>query len=404
MLMKDTTVRRMEETIMKYISRNSEVMARNKLENLRKVFGNEATMSLVPYIAQSVIQLPVLFPGKSLEMLKRGEEKTVGLTRLQISCLVANMFFCTIQTNSELSRQFDGHFTGRRAPTGPLTFVFWLGSVTGPTDIYLNSLVNYFTDVQKMTEEKLNEIVSFERLVCKDDKMWNPEGSNTKILDVEVHLQGRIGDKEQVEIDFANQYVGFGTTGTQEELMLGTSLESCAIVLFNEVLEPHEAIVMVGAKKYGDFSGYGGSATYMGPFQGNWDWKNRKIIAIDALCGPRDQLGDSTMRRELRKAWIGFKAGKGQYLSTGHWGCGAFGGDQEIKCLVQVMAASMAGVEKLDFYSFGDQKFYNKFVAAVRATKEKNTCWLWEKIVQFRHLSGVRSVLDFVATENKLVD
>ena len=37
--------------------------------------------------------------------------------------------------------------------------------------------------------------------------------------------------------------------------MLGTSAEACVIVLFNEVLDAHEAVVMVGAKKYGDFSG-----------------------------------------------------------------------------------------------------------------------------------------------------
>lgn len=402
MLMKAATMNKMEEIILKYISRNSEIMARNKLENLRKVFGTEANMSLIPFIAQTVIQLPLLFPGKSLEMLQRGVEKTIELTRLQISCLVANMFFCTIQANSDLARQYSGHFTGERAPTGPLTFVFWLRSVTGPTTIYLNSLVNYFTDVKNMSEEKLNEVVSFKRLVCTDDKVWNPEGSITQILDVEVHLQGRIGDMEQIEIDFANKFVGFGTTGTQEELMLGTSLESCVIVLFNEVLEPHEAIFIVGAKKYGDFSGYGGGARYIGPFQDNWNWNKRKIIAIDAICGPRDQLGDFTMRRELKKAWVGFKAGKGDNVSTGHWGCGAFGGDQEVKCLVQVMAASLAGVNKLDFYSFGDQNFYCKFVAAMSAAKKKDVGWLWEKIVQFRQVHMVQSLLDFVAVENKL--
>jgi len=35
-------------------------------------------------------------------------------------------------------------------------------------------------------------------------------------LKTEVHLEGRIGDLEDhVEIDFANQNVGFGRTGTQ---------------------------------------------------------------------------------------------------------------------------------------------------------------------------------------------
>jgi len=405
-LMKEVTVTRMEEIILKYISRNSnlKVIARSKLENLRKVFNNESTMRLVPGMAQAVLQLPVLFPGKSLEMLKRGEEKSVKLTRLQISCLLANMFFCTIQENDTLAKQnYRGHFTGERAPTGPLTFVFWLKSISGPTTIYLNSLVNYFKEVQTMTDAKLNETVNFERLVCKDDKVWNPKDSTAMIVDIEVHFEGRIGDKEQVEVDFANKHVGFGTTGTQEELMLGTSPESCPIVLFNEVLEPSEAIVMVGAKKYGDFTGYGHRAVYTGPFQGDWDWRNRKIIAIDAIAGPMNQLGDTTMWRELKKAWVGYKAGEGDSISTGHWGCGAFGGDQDVKCLVQVMAASLAGVKKLDFYSFGDQKFYSKFVAAMRAAKDKDVGWIWEKIVQFRKLPpGGQSVLEFISKEDTL--
>ena len=45
-------------------------------------------------------------------------------------------------------------------------------------------------------------------------------------------------------MDFANKNVGFGTTGTQEELILGTSPETCPIVLFNETLEDNEAIVI----------------------------------------------------------------------------------------------------------------------------------------------------------------
>ena len=85
-LMKEATVTRMEETILKYIGRNCglKVTAQNELENLRKVFDNESTMSIVPFIAKLVLQLPVLFPGKCLEMLRRREQKFVQLTRLQV--------------------------------------------------------------------------------------------------------------------------------------------------------------------------------------------------------------------------------------------------------------------------------------------------------------------------------
>ena len=61
------------------------------------------------------------------------------------------------------------------------------------------------------------------------------------------------------------------------------------------------------------------------------------------------------MTRELCKAWTGFRSVKGHVVATGHWGCGAFGGDPNIKCLLQVMAASMAEVKQLDFYCFNDE-------------------------------------------------
>ena len=47
-------------------------------------------------------------------------------------------------------------------------------------------------------------------------------------------------------MDFANEHVGFGTTGTQEELILGRSPETCPIVLFNEILGEKDALLITG--------------------------------------------------------------------------------------------------------------------------------------------------------------
>ena len=65
------------------------------------------------------------------------------------------------------------------------------------------------------------------------------------------------------------------------------------------------------------------------------------------------------------------------------------------------MAVSLAGVKKIDFYSFGDQKFYSKFKRAVIAAQDKDVGWIWEKIVQFRRrkIGEVQSKLDFIGTD-----
>ena len=36
-------------------------------------------------------------------------------------------------------------------------------------------------------------------------------------------------------------------------------------------------------------------------------------------------------------------------ISTGNWGCGVFGGDHELKFLQQWIAASFAGIKRLDY-------------------------------------------------------
>ena len=86
LLMKEASLTKLEEIILKYISRKSDLKAlsRIKLDNLRKVFSTEMNLALVPFIAQLALQLPALFPSQGLEMLKRGEEKTISLTRSQV--------------------------------------------------------------------------------------------------------------------------------------------------------------------------------------------------------------------------------------------------------------------------------------------------------------------------------
>ena len=102
----------------------------------------------------------------------------------------------------------------------------------------------------------------------------------------------------------------------------------------------------------------------------------------------------------MMKAWTGFRSVSGEAVSTGHWGCGAFGGDKNIKSLVQVLAASLAGVKKLDFYCFDDQEFHDDFTEAMNKMKDKTVGWVWDQIMNFRnnreeHNAG-NNVLQFI--------
>jgi len=63
-----------------------------------------------------------------------------------------------------------------------------------------------------------------------------------------------------------------------------------------------------------------------------------ELLAIDALnfSHPLEQFFEGYIRRELRKAFIGFAtrtAWSFDQIATGNWGCGVFGGDLHLKSL-----------------------------------------------------------------------
>lgn len=78
------------------------------------------------------------------------------------------------------------------------------------------------------------------------------------------------------------------------------------------------------------------------------EWKRlyNHVLALDAFkfTNFRSQFEEFKVRRELTKCYCGFKSEskaieietnqiKHAAIATGNWGCGAFGGDKELKCL-----------------------------------------------------------------------
>ena len=55
-------------------------------------------------------------------------------------------------------------------------------------------------------------------------------------------------------------------------------------------------------------------------------------------------MSSPLFERDILKAYLGFREVRGGTVATGNWGCGAFGGNPQVKFLQQLIAASMAGV------------------------------------------------------------
>lgn len=86
------------------------------------------------------------------------------------------------------------------------------------------------------------------------------------------------------------------------------------------------------------------------------------LIAIAAIAGGRCRYTQHEIHRTLVTAFTGFRAAVVEserqaggparvVVHTGHWGCGAFGGNRELMALLQVVAARMAGLERLVFHT-----------------------------------------------------
>jgi hypothetical protein len=86
------------------------------------------------------------------------------------------------------------------------------------------------------------------------------------------------------------------------------------------------------------------------------------ILAIAAPACGSGRYERAEIELILATAYTGFRAAveESQRLSpgckvvihTGHWGCGAFGGNKQLMSILQILAANLAQVDKLVFHAF----------------------------------------------------
>ena len=326
-----------------------------------------------PAMAKVALRMPVLFPSGALEVLTpAGVTHSVTLTREQIACLLVHMFLCTLQPPS-----WNKHWC---------TFQIWFGSDSRPATEYLQCLLTYFSQLEATGKPgNPHEEVLFKRCVLTSSPDWSLSTScfSADIMTPSYSLQPEPGCN--VEVSFANKDIGFGVSGTQEEVKMGMSPEACVVMLLAPTLQDNETLLIQGARQVGAYEGIGREVRFVGPYKGIC--QKRCILAMDAMeldCTEvKDDvtidLRESVILRELNKAFCGFiSLGKDRVaIATGHWGCGAFGGNKYIKALIQLMAASEAN-KRLVFHDITPKShtdlettFMQEFLGMVSMLSEK---------------------------------
>ncbi|XP_076460109.1 poly(ADP-ribose) glycohydrolase-like isoform X2 [Babylonia areolata] len=316
---------------------------------------------VLPQMVRLALKLPHLCT-QPLPLLKKGMAHSVTLSQQQAACLLANAFFCTFPRRNSRAR------TAEFASYPDINFnSLFQGNPISRKMEKLNCIIHYF---KRVCYDMPKGVVTFSRQVQAGSYSWLH--SSESLTDLHVSSAGTIEDNGtgMLQVDFANKYLGGGVLNTgcvQEEIRFMICPEMILSRLFTEVLGDTESLLMTGCEQFSEYEGYADSfkwkKDYVDPTQR--DSLGRlccEVVAIDALVFHNNycrQFQKGSVLRELNKAYSGFQTSANRQhraaVCTGNWGCGAFGGDKQIKSLIQMMAAS-AAQRDMCYFTFDDQQ------------------------------------------------
>ena len=274
------------------------------------------------------------------------------------------------------------------------------------------SFLNYMKTIGKWLEEK-NEILDEKVTYIREKKYFDIKnyGEKKKLCDVEICESGSLFDSEaSFFVDFANEYIGGGVLSggcVQEEILFTVEPEAVVSIFFMEKMDDNDAIRIDNLIKYSDYSGYGFSFKYEKSAINDEKIIRHNIIAIDALCDFSGGVDKTSVRRDFIKAYVGFNLINYQNeglqnlkktIATGNWGCGAFGGDFELKFIQQLLAATYAGVDKLYYYTFQREEMKNILIN-IEKIKSLDANDLYHRTLDSKLSKG--KVLEIILNSNK---
>jgi len=283
-----------------------------------------------------------------------------------------------------------------------------------------------FTKTTDLCREKLKFYFNYFDMICSDkvlkgdikvyrnilkDEIYNDKDfffkCDGKLTDqIKIDPKGKIDKLPNCEmVDFAGRKLGGGIMNkgaTQEEILFLNFPELYITRMLNRFVNDNEAVIIKGVQQFSKSQGYGGSVKFDGPFEDTLYKKfienkpesniiDRSIIAIDAtnFRSPTEilyQLRKPIVDRELKKLLVGFMsilASKTEFqpIATGKWGCGVFNGHNQLKFLLQWIAASYLQ-RKIIFCSFEDKRieeFGNEIIKKYQGKPIKD---LYAKILE----------------------
>ena len=364
-----------------------------------------AFLGVYPEVCALMLSAKETFDSKRVPLLQTRTCGTTQLTRKQAACLVALSFFGDYAVGGETYNIFSVRHV-LAIPGGD--HVLSIGVC------YMNYLTNIGNWLKSAPEcdDILNEKVTYMRHSIEPFRI---DAQRVPLCSIKIVEQGSLSNsKANYHVDFANKFIGGGALQggcVQEELMFAMQPELACAMAFMEVMDPSDAIRIDNTLCHSYGRGY--AATFKfdknalpAPKLARRGGRVPRVIAMDAIIqGYDDQFGREVINRDIHKAFVCFQLGANPErlgvekdveatVATGNWGCGAFGGNHELKFMEQWIAASMAGITELEYYTYQSQEM-NNVVQKYAEIKEKyiNTKKLYSGIVKCKTPGTVVSVL-----------
>jgi len=321
----------------------------------------------IPQMCRSVLAMRRLF-RTAVPALIPGRLGCVTLTAEQCFSLLAAGFLCILPFQK-----------GPPGSRGLAINFFGLFRNTQPNKVQkLQCFVLYFIRMSEIIDkgdrDEMDRPIEFRRLVSQRRRGAEWWGRAEQVLgEVVVKASDdKIEDSNQLQADFANRCLGGGVLSqgcVQEEIRFAISPELVVSRLLMAPLLPLEAAIITGSKRFTAYDGYASSFTCTGlctdpaPVHPRNKAVHSFVVALDATnfhhADRSVQYGVGNMLRETNKALaaVQFKDVRADSLAfaSGNWGCGAFGGDPQLKFLLQWMACSVAD-RALHYYPFTDPR------------------------------------------------
>ena len=389
----------LEKSILSYNSRYAGKWNFNSLHALfNSVLSKSDTEVFFKKTLPGMVDLALNLPNivtHAVPLLKRQQNYSITMSQYQAVCLLTHAFFCTyprrntVQRTSEYGTYPSIHFNSLYS--GPKSRVNRIKIEK------LKCLIHYFN---RVIANPPTGNITFQRQCITDLPAWD-KCDNITFTKVHVTAKGTIEDNGHgmIQADFANKFLGGGVLNegcVQEEIRFLICPELILTRLFTEVLEANECVIITGAERYSNYTGYADSFARSGDhidatICDNWGRKQVQIFAIDALVfnDYASQFKPGLLRREMNKLYVAFStssasASGNMAVATGNWGCGAFGGDCYLKALLQLMAAAMCKRDVV-YFTFGDEKLAKDISLIHRLLIEQDldVATLWSLLLRY---------------------